>query len=108
MATPPATADRTLTTLALLRVNFEQQAGYLASYLPFVYDCLEQAADEPVAGRPLRDALKAQFDLDLPLGVVKNLLALAVKEGKVRRAKGMFLPVPDKLVGSVSVLEALS
>lgn len=93
-----ADADRLLTTLAMVRVNHERDGSYLKNYLPFAYHCLlTDDADTPVSAQQLRDSLSREFGLTLPVGVVRNLLREARREGKVREDHGIYFPVPAQL-----------
>jgi hypothetical protein len=67
-------SDRLLTTLALLKVNQEEGFSYVDTYLPFVLHCLDVGGHKEVSGPTVQEELQSEFEIDLPLAVIKRLL----------------------------------
>jgi hypothetical protein len=83
-------SDRLLTTLAILKVNQDEGYAQIDSYLPFLFHCLGTSDDEEVSTPALKEALKAEFEVDLPQAVLKTLLSKASEAGKVRLDLGVY------------------
>ena len=91
------TAYPYLTSLAIIKVSFDNGRDYIGNFLPFVGHCLLHSGDDVVALGPLQSEIKAQFGLDIPQGALKTILSRATRDGVVRRDHGVYYPVADKL-----------
>jgi hypothetical protein len=96
---PPAVSDRTITTLAILKVNHDGQRTFLGNFLPFVYHCLAMSAATVVSLPDLQASLEESFTLHLPRAVLNKLLVSASEEGKVRLENHVYVVQRETLAG---------
>jgi hypothetical protein len=92
-------SDRRITTLAILKVNFDRNQSFIGNFLPFVYHCLA-ASDAPVVSAPdMQTAVAREFDFELPQAVLRRLLASAARAGKVTLESGAYVVNRKELEG---------
>src|SRR6266581_9779061 len=75
----PRMAERLVTSLAILKVNWDKGRDYIANYVPFVAECLRKAPQPEVSLANLQAAVSAEFGLKIPLGALKTVLRRAAK-----------------------------
>ncbi len=77
-------AERTLTSLALLQVNWDRtQQDYIDNLVPFVAEALRQMPQEIVGLTELTAAVREIFGLHLQPGPLKTILKRCVRKGFV-------------------------
>lgn len=96
---PPQISDRSITTLAILKVNHDQERTFLGSYLPYVYHCLAETPAEVVSTPDLQSALEREFDIQLPQAVLKRLLSRACDAETVALENGIYKINKSRLRG---------
>lgn len=88
---PPDPSERILTSLAILKANWDAgQGSYLDNFLPFVADCLNACTSAGVTAAELSERMLERFGIPLPTGVVQTLLRKAAREGLGVREHGRF------------------
>lgn len=71
-----------LVSLAFLKVNWDtNKTIFLDNFLPFLAECIKASKENVISQNVLQSDLKAQFGLEMPLHVIKALLARARKLG---------------------------
>ncbi len=83
-------AERLVTSLAILKVNWDKGRDYIANYVPFVAECLRKAPQPEVSLADLQAAVNAEFGLKIPLGALKTVLRRAAKIGFVTPTEGIY------------------
>src|SRR5437899_4217755 len=86
----PPMAERLVTSLAILKVNWDKGRDYIANYVPFVAECLRKAPHPEVSLADLQAAVSAEFGLKIPLGALKTVLRRAAKIGLVTPTEGIY------------------
>ena len=90
-------SDQTVTSLAVLTVNWDRGHDVIESFVPLVGECLRKDGDRPVSALKLQQAIKADFGLKIPIGALQSILARCHRRGYVRRANNVYLPVRKQL-----------
>ena len=85
-----------LSTLALLKTNFDAGHDHIEMFLPFVLDAIGNFSEESFKVTDLAEALTSRLRLQVPHDAVKTLLARAIKRGFLRRDYGRYWPVQGK------------
>lgn len=91
--------ERLLTSLAILKANWDEGRSYLDNFLPFIADVLCSASGPAVTAKEVRDAMESRFGVALPDGVVQTLLKKAARSGYGERTSGTFVINKQALVG---------
>ncbi|MEM4406824.1 MAG: hypothetical protein QXS68_07235 [Candidatus Methanomethylicaceae archaeon] len=90
--------QKTLTSLAVLKVNYERLGrSYLDCFTPFVVYCLQQHLEERVQIEVLVDSILENFGLNIPYNVVVEILKRAARSGYVHRVEGSFVIDRDQV-----------
>lgn len=80
-----------LVSLAFLKVNWDSNRTiFLDNFLPFLAECIKVSKENVISQNVLQSELKTQFGLDMPLHVIKALLARARKLGIVRLENNVY------------------
>jgi len=83
-----AISDRLISSLAIVKVNFDRGQNFLENFSPFLRHCLDESKEVPVSAPDLQHQIESEFGLNLPLAVIKTLLRREAREGHVRRSNG--------------------
>lgn len=86
-----------LTTVALLKANYDAGMDYLEMYMPFVTEAIVCLSKREFNTAEIRDQLDHLFGLIIPLEIIKTLLKRAVKKKYVRREGGKYFQIQDNL-----------
>lgn len=89
--------DRSLCVLAQLMVDQKDGRGGLGSYGPFISHCLSRQGDPVVSAPAVQEQLKSEWGLDLPQGVINEVLRTMIPSGLVSVDHGAFKPNADML-----------
>lgn len=70
-----------ITSLAILKVNFEHGKDYIDNFVPFVVECARLSPDDVVSLPQLQTSLTQTFGLFIPLNPLRQILHRAQKQG---------------------------
>lgn len=90
-------SDQTLTSLAVLTVNWNHGHDVIDSFVPLVADCIRRDGDAPVSAVQLQKAVQSEVGIKIPIGALEAILSRCAKKGLVRRANKVFVPQRAKL-----------
>ena len=80
----------TLTSLAILKVNFDHGGDYLEYLVPFVVQVLADQKPDPVTDRIVREYILEQFGLEIPERTVQIVLRRIVRRYPLERDSGVY------------------
>jgi hypothetical protein len=87
-----------ITTLAIVRANYDARRDYLSNFEPFVVDGLKRWNGRPVEPATLRDSLCRDFSLpEMPINTAKQLIERAASGGFLRYGDDAYYPEPQAL-----------
>lgn len=87
-----------LTSLAILKVNWDRLGrDYIENFVPFVAEALRQTTDDVVSLPDLQRSIRSQFELELPLNPLRQILRRAAKRGFLSQESGVFHRNPEQL-----------
>lgn len=89
--------ERVITSLAILKVNWDAGRDYVGNFLPFAAECLRTAPQAEISLPELQAAIRETFGLRIPQAPLKTILKRAAKEGYVTRAEGIYRRNEDSL-----------
>lgn len=89
---------RGLTTVALLKVNYDAHVDHLDLYMPFVLDTLTDWDADGFPAEDLAAQILTRHGLKIPFEAVRTLLNRVRKRGYLRREYGRYFRNPDKPV----------
>jgi len=78
------------TSLAIIKVNWEQGQDYIENFVPFVAECLRSAPQPEVSLPQLQTAIADEFGLRIPQGALRVILTRAKRKGYVQQAHGAY------------------
>jgi len=79
-----------ISSLAILKVEWDAGRDYIDSFLPFVLEAV-RATDNPIVSLSEVDSfLREEFGLSVPHAALKTILQRAVKNGYVHRSEGVY------------------
>jgi hypothetical protein len=90
-------SEQTLTSLAVLTVNWNHGQDVIDSFVPLVADCIRKDGDKPVSAVELQKAVRAEVGMKIPMGALEAILARCAKRGLVRRENKVFVPQRKEL-----------
>lgn len=90
-------SEQTLTSLAILTVNWEHNHDIVESFVPLVAECLRRAGEKPVSALELQKQVESEFGLKIPIGALHGIVARCKKRGYVRQAQGVYIPISENL-----------
>lgn len=85
-----------LSTLALLKVNFDESRDHIGMFLPFVLDAIASHGAKVFVSQDIADKLSSTFGIAIPPSTVGTLLKRAVSKGYLRRDYGRYFVIEDK------------
>lgn len=81
-----AVSDRVISSLAIVKVNFDRRRSFLENFAPFLRHCLGMMDSSGAVSAPdLQEAIQREFGLELPQGVIKTMLRREERRGHVKR-----------------------
>jgi hypothetical protein len=87
------TSVETIASLAMLKVNADQQGtDYLDYLVPFVCEVVASQADRPVNVTDVKKALRAEFGLRLPAAPVELVLKRLARRKILENRAGIYVP----------------
>jgi len=89
--------EHVITSLAILKVNWDRGYDYIENFVPFVAECLRIAPQPEVSLPELQAAMFQTFGLRIPQGSLKTILKRAVKRGYLEPTKGIYRRNEDAL-----------
>jgi len=89
-------AIRGLTTVALLKANYDANVDQLDLYMPFVLDTLNGWAVDAFRAEDLVAEILAKHGLRIPFEAVRTLLNRVRKKGHLRREYGRYFRMREK------------
>lgn len=82
---------QTITSLAMLKVNADSTGSdYLDYLIPFASHILIKNGSDPIAVETVKQGIREEFGLKIPLGPIDLLLRRLVKQGKLRKDSGLY------------------
>jgi hypothetical protein len=90
-------AEQVLTSLAILKVNWDRGSDYIENFVPFVAECLRAAPHPEVSLPDLQEAVLSRFGLKIPQGALKTIIGRAVKRGYANPTHGIYRRDADAL-----------
>lgn len=92
-----AAARRGLTTVALLKAQFDSSKDYLELFMPFVEDAIAQLRRDDFDVGQIRDLVVSRHGLSIPLETLQTLLKRAGKRDLVHREGGKYFRDPSRV-----------
>ena len=86
----------TLTSLAILKVNWDRGKDYVENFVPFVVECARTNSEQVISLPTMQRMVKDIFQLDLPQHFLQTTIIRATKRGYFRRDSGAIYKVPEE------------
>lgn len=90
-------AEQAITSLAILKVNWDSGRDYIGNFVPFVAECLRQAAQPELTSQDIQAALVEKFGLTIPQAALHTILKRASRYGFVQKERGIYRRDEDAL-----------
>lgn len=94
MSNGPSTA---LVSLAILKVNWDNNRDYLDIFVPIVAEAIRLADDEVVVTSRLQEDIRQRFGLIIPQNTLKSMLSRVKKRGYIRLENKIYYRNQDQL-----------
>jgi hypothetical protein len=78
-----AASDRAISSLAIVKVNYDRRHSFLENFAPFLRHCLNAAKPEEMTVPDLQESIGEEFGLTLPQEVIKTILRRERRAGRV-------------------------
>jgi hypothetical protein len=79
-----------ITSLAILKVNWDRGLDYIDNFVPFIAESLRNAPQPEVSMAYLQQAMIDSFGLRIPQGALKTILKRTVKRGYAEKSNRVF------------------
>lgn len=86
-----------LTSVAILKVNWDLGKSYLSNFVPFVAECLRRAPQPEVSTFTLQQCLQEEFGFEIPHGALTAILKRAARDGYAKRRGGIYIRNDSRL-----------
>jgi len=80
-----------LTSLAILKVNWDKGQDYIQNFVPFVAEAVRRADQDEVSIVEIQKIIRDEFGLVIPQGALVTLLHRAERSGIVKKAHGIYV-----------------
>ena len=90
-------AESPLSSLAMVKVNWDRGNDYIDNFVPFVEEAFRRARHDEVAIEDLQVSIFDLFGLRIPQGALQTIIRRLVKRGVLKRAQGLIRRLPSKL-----------
>src|SRR5689334_19941386 len=75
----PVTAEQVITSLAVLKVNWDRNNDYINNFVPFAVEALRLLGDPVVAVGDVQSKIASEFGLRIPIAALRTILSRAEK-----------------------------
>ena len=79
-----------LTSLAILKVNWDQGSDYIDNFIPFLVECIRLSAQDEISLPELQKSVTSTFGIRIPQNALKSILSRAARHGFVRKEEGIY------------------
>jgi VIT1/CCC1 family predicted Fe2+/Mn2+ transporter len=79
-----------LTSLAILKVNHDQNRDYISNFVPFIAQVIREAPQDEISLSEVQKGVQNEFALKIPQGALNTILHRACKLGYVERGRGIY------------------
>jgi hypothetical protein len=93
----PSDLLRSVSALAVIKVNWDADKDYIANFVPIVADCIRRAQHEEISLPDTQALVEDEFGLRIPLGPLQTILGRMAREGLVQRGHNVYARVPEEL-----------
>lgn len=90
-------SEQTLTSLAVLTVNWNHGHDVIESFVPLVAECIRKDGNQPVALVDLQKTVEQEGGIKIPSGALQAILGRCARKGLVRRENRVYVPQRKKL-----------
>jgi hypothetical protein len=94
-----STQQSALTSLAILKVNHDQNRDYISNFVPFVAQVIREAPQDEISLSEVQKGVRDEFALRMPQGALNTILHRTCKLGYVERGRGIYRRNAAKLAG---------
>lgn len=84
--------EQTLTSLAILTVNWNRGQDAIESFVPIVAECVRRNGGQPVSLVELQRAVEREAGIKIPSGALQAILGRCSRRRLVRRDHGVYVP----------------
>lgn len=92
-------SERAITSVAILKVNWDKGKDYIDNFVPFLAECLRKTVHPEVSLAELQQCFVTSFGLKIPQGALKTILNRAARQGYVQKTQGIYKKNDSKLEG---------
>ncbi len=89
--------EASLTSLAILKVNWDKGQDYIQNFVPFVAEAVRRAAQDTVSVVEVQKIVRDAFGLVIPQGALTTLLKRVERAGFVRQSNKVFVRIPGAI-----------
>jgi hypothetical protein len=82
--------DSALVSLAILKVNHDQNRDYISNFVPFVAQVIRDAPQDEISLPEVQRGVREAFALKMPQGALNTILHRASRLGYVERKQGIY------------------
>lgn len=83
--------EASVTSLAILKVNWDKGHDYIENFVPFVAEAARRSPQDQLAVLELQNTIRDDFGLIIPQGALNTLLRRLERNGVVTRRNGNFV-----------------
>jgi hypothetical protein len=95
-------SESVITSLAILKVNWDKGQDYIDLFIPFVAECLRRSPTPEVSLKDIQQCIREQFGLQVPQAALATVLSRASKRGLVSRIHSVYRR-NDAALGKVDI-----
>jgi hypothetical protein len=89
--------EQTLTSLAVLTVNWDHGKDAIESFIPIVAECVRKNGDGPVSLVELQRSVEREAGIKIPSGALQTILGRCARRGLVQKQNRVYVPLRRKL-----------
>jgi hypothetical protein len=90
MRVQESSQESALTSLAILKVNHDQNRDYISNFVPFVAQVIRDGHQDEISLAEVQKGVREEFALRMPQGALNTILHRACKLGYVEKRRGIY------------------
>lgn len=90
-------AEQVLTSLAILKVNWNKGKDYIENFIPFIANCLLNSKSKEISISELQNEVFNTFNIKIPQGALRTILHRCVKNNLVKIENHVYIKNEDEL-----------
>ena len=91
-----------ITSLAILKVNWDRKKRHIDNFVPFVAECLRLTPQKEVSLVQVQEMISNNFGITVPQGALKTVLKATERQGYVKKSADIYIK-NETVIGNITL-----